>query len=87
MFNIIKANVTPQQAKEIYLNDYIVLLIIEDSKSDTTGDVIFVGSIAKRREFVKQNDPPDGYLFYMLRGDNLREYCPINIEELSCYSS
>jgi len=87
MFDVIKSNVTPQQAKEAYLNDYIVLLIVEDSKSDTTGDVIFVGSIANRRKFVKQNNPPDGYTFYMLRGDNLREYCPIIIEELSCYSN
>ena len=86
MFDVIKSGVTPQQAKETYINDYIVLLIVEDSKSDTTGDVIFVGSIANRREFVKQNNPPDGYTFYMLRGNNLREYCPI-IEGAPCYSN
>ena len=85
MFEVIKANVTPQQATEMYLNDYIVLLIVEDLKSDTTGDVIFVGSIAKRREFVKNNAPPEGYAFFMLRGDNLREYCPI-VEGAPCYS-
>jgi len=86
MYDVIKSGITAQQAKEIYLNDYIVLLIIEDSKSDTIGDVIFVGSIADRRAFVKQNDPPEGYTFYMIRGDNLREYCPIIIEGTPCYS-
>ena len=54
MFNIIKSNITPQQARETFLNDYIILLIIDDIKSNTTGDVIFVGSIADRREFVKK---------------------------------
>jgi len=86
MFDVIKADVTPQQAKETYLNDYIVLLIASDAKSGTTGDVIFVGSISDRRAFVKKNNPPEGYSFYMIRGDNLREYCPIFIEELPCYS-
>ena len=87
MFDVIKSGVTPQQATEEFLNDYIVLLIIEDIKDDTIGDVIFAGSIADRRAFVKHNDPPEGYTFYMLRGDNLREYCPIIIEELPCYSN
>ena len=87
MFDVIKPNVTPQQAKETYINDYMVLLIVEDAKSGTTGDLIFVGTIAERREFVNKNDPPDGYTFYMIRGDNLREYCPMKIEGLPCYSS
>ena len=86
MFNVIRSNITAQQACETFINDYIVLLItenIEDIEDDTTGDVIFIGSIAERREFVNQNDPPEGYAFYMLRGDNFREYCPMMIEGLS----
>jgi len=86
MFDVIKPGVTPQQARATYMNDYIVLLIVENIKNDTTGDVIFVGSIAKRREFIKTHNPPDGYTFYMLRGDNLREYCPI-VEGVPCYSN
>ena len=86
MFDVIKSGITPQQARETYLNDYIVLLIVTDIRNDTTGDVIFVGSISDRRTFVKRHEPPDGYTFYMLRGDNLREYCPI-VEGVSCYSS
>ena len=86
MFEIILSNVTPQQAREAFLNDYIVLLIVNNIKLNTTGDVIFVGTIAARREFVKKNDPPEGYTFYMLRGDNLREYCPI-VEGVQCYSN
>jgi len=87
MFDVIKYGVTPQQASEEFLNDYIVLLIVKDAKSGTTGDVIFVGSISDRRAFVKRNNPPEGYSFYMLRGDNLREYCPIKIEGIPCCSN
>ncbi|MCL2628319.1 MAG: hypothetical protein FWD44_06460 [Oscillospiraceae bacterium] len=86
MFNIINAGITPQRACEMYLNDYIVMLIVGDIKNDTTGDVIFVGSIDDRRVFVKNHTPPDGLYFYMLRGDNFREYCPI-VEDFPCYSN
>jgi len=86
MFDVIKPGLTPQQACEAFLNDYIVLLIIRDIKRDTVGDVIFVGSISDRRAFVEKHSPPDGYTFFMLRGDNLREYCPI-VLEAPCYSN
>ena len=86
MFNIIKAGITAQEACETFINDYMVLLVDEDIEKDTPGDLIFVGSIADRRKFVSKHEPPEGYLFYMIRGDNLREYCPIKIEGLPCYS-
>jgi len=86
MFEAIKKGVTPQQASELFLNDYIVLLIEENIKKNSTGDIIFVGSISERRVFIKNKTPPNGYTFFMLRGNNLREYCPI-IEEAPCYSS
>jgi len=73
MFNIIKSSVTPQQAQEMFPNDYIVLLISRNSMDDD-GDVIFVGGSRDRYEFTKKNHPPNGYSFYMLKGVCLQGY-------------
>jgi len=86
MLDVIKAGITPQQACEMFLNDYIILLIVDNYKSGATGDVVFVGSIDDRRTFAKKHNPPEGYSFFMLRGNNFREYCPI-IEDFPCYSN
>ena len=86
MFNIIKSGVTRQQAEELYPNDYIVLLIIKKSSNETKGDIIFIGSSSERWIFTEKHDPPEGYTFYMLRGNNLKEYTPIE-EGVPCYSN
>ena len=83
MFNIIKADVTRQQATEIFLNDYIVWLAAKGSGNEKTGDIIFVGTSADRWNFTEEHHPPEGYAFHMLRGDNLREFTPIR-EDLQC---
>ena len=86
MFNIIKNNVTRQQAVEIYLNDYIVWLAAKGSDNNKRGDIVFVGSSAERWKFIENHHPPEGFSFHMLRGDNLREFTPIR-EEMQCYSN
>ena len=83
MFNVIKAGITRQQATDMYLNDYIVWLAVKGFDNDKTGDIVFGGSSADRWKFTESHHPPEGYTFYMLRGDNLREFTPLR-EEPQC---
>jgi hypothetical protein len=77
MFNIIKANITLQEAEELYLNDGIVMLFPSDGNGDSMGDVIYVGDVDKAFDFIEPLDPPEGYSFFVLHGLNLRELTPI----------
>jgi hypothetical protein len=77
MFNVIKANITPQEAEELYPNNNIVMLYPRENDSETTGDVVYVGDVDGAWDFADVSEPPEGYNFYMLRGLNLRELAPI----------
>jgi hypothetical protein len=79
MFDVIKANVTCEEAQELYPNNNIVLLGPTDGNDDTKGDVIYVGDAHGAYLFTEPIEPPTGYLFYMLRGLNLREFAPIEV--------
>ena len=79
MFNIIRKELTPQEAETEYRNSHIVLLYPKDSDDDTHGDVIYVGDLEGAWNFTDSAEPPEGYAFYMLRGINLRELAPIEV--------
>ena len=79
MFDVIKANVTPQQAQEIYPNDYIVLLLKKGGGLLSLGDVICLGTEDEICEFADINEPDEGYLFCMLEGYNFKTMTPIEV--------
>jgi hypothetical protein len=80
MFDVIKASLTPYEARELYPNDGIVLLFPTDGNDHTKGDVIFVGDPHESYVFTEPIKPPDGYTFYMLQGLNLRELAPLEVD-------
>lgn len=79
MFNIIKANITPYEAEELYPNNTIVLLYPDKDGDDVKGDVIYVGDSDGAYSFTEPIEPPVGYTFFTLDGANLRIMTPINI--------
>ncbi|MCL1843430.1 MAG: hypothetical protein FWF79_06425 [Defluviitaleaceae bacterium] len=82
MFEIIKANVTPQQAKAIYPDNWVVLLVKKaegNEDEDLFGDIVFVGNEDEISPFTKGKIPQTGYMFYRLRGNNLRELTAIEV--------
>ena len=81
MFEIITANVTPQQAKATYPDSWMVLHISETvcDEDDVMGDVVFVGDEGETWSFTKGKKAQEGYVFYHMRGNNLREMVPIEV--------
>ena len=81
MFEIIRANVTPQQAKAMYPDNWMVLHISETvcDEDDVTGDVVFVGNEGETWSFTKEKKAQESHLFYHMRGNNLREMVPIEV--------
>jgi len=81
MFDVIKANVTPQQATALYPNNWMVMHISETicDEDDVTGDVVFVGKEEETGPFTKGKKAESGYVFYHMRGNNLREMVPIEV--------
>ena len=79
MFDVLKANITPQEAEELYPNNHIVMLVSRQGGNEVTGDVIYIGDVDGAWSFTEQLEPPEGYTFYMLRGTNLRELAPIEV--------
>jgi hypothetical protein len=77
MFKVIKANITPQEAEELYPDNHIVLLFPKQGDDGARGDVIYVGDVNGAYSFTEPVEPPEGHAFYMLRGVNLREMAPI----------
>jgi hypothetical protein len=73
MFDVIKHDITPQEAEEMYLNNHFVMLYPSKCRIGTKGDVIYVGDANGACEFTKIAPPPEGYTYYMLYGNNLRE--------------
>jgi hypothetical protein len=79
-WNIVQSNITTQEAENEFPNDHIVLLAPwKDDDEGVTGDVIFVGTALDAYACVRGMNPPDGFIFYHLRGVNLREMAPIEV--------
>jgi hypothetical protein len=77
MFDVIKPDITPYEAKEMYLNNHIVMLYPMKCRDGTKGDVIYVGDADGTCEFTEASELPEGYTFYMLQGANLEELAPL----------
>jgi hypothetical protein len=77
MFDVIKHNITPYEAKEMYLNDHIVMLYPKKCRDGTKGDVIYVGDSDGAWAFTKIAAPPEGYTYSMLQGINFEELAPL----------
>jgi hypothetical protein len=82
MFEIIKANVTPQQAKAMYPDNWVVLIVKKaenNEEEDVFGDIVFVGNEDEISPFTRGKNPQAGHMFYRLRGNNLRELTAIEV--------
>jgi len=81
MFDVIKANVAKLQAKTLYPDNWMVLLAKEphDDDEDVVGDIIFVGEEDETFPFLDGKETQEGYFFYIFRGNNLREFVPIEV--------
>ena len=79
MFDVIKANITPQQAQALYPNDYIVLLKQMGGDLLSIGDVIFIGTEDEICMFTDNEEPGEGYVFCMLEGNNFKTMAPIEV--------
>jgi len=71
MFNIIKSNISETDARELYPDKYMILMVEDCDMDELTGDLIFVGTEKGRREFYEKHEPPTGYLFLILKGHTL----------------
>jgi hypothetical protein len=65
----------------MYPNNWMVLHISETvcDEDDVTGDVVFVGKEEETGSFTSGKKAQDGYVFYHMRGNNLREMVPIEV--------
>ena len=81
MFDIIKSGITPLEAEDLYPDNNIVLLYPSDGNIGRPGDVIYVGDVEGAFAFTDVKDPPDGFSYLMLRGNNLHEMVPFITEE------
>ena len=77
MFDVIKANVSLQEAQKLYPNDYIILLKKPGGDVLSVGDVIFLGTEDEICEFADNNEPGEGYAFCMLEGYNFKTMAPL----------
>ena len=71
MFQVLKKRISESDAKELYPDKYMILLIEDREMDNWVGDLIFVGSERDRRRFDKENEIPEGYLFFMIKGITL----------------
>ena len=71
MFQAIQTGISEADAKEMYPDKYMILLIEDRDMDDWVGDLIFVGTEQSRRTFDRENEIPEGYLFFMIKGITL----------------
>lgn len=74
MFEVIKVNISEADAKELYTNDYMILLVEDSDTDDWVGNLIFVGTEQDRHEFYLKHRCPSGYLFFILKGIMLERF-------------
>ena len=76
MFNPLKINVSEADAKELYPDKYMVLLVSTQNAEQEhwTGDLIFAGTSHERRLFLNKSVCPEGHTFLMVTGTKLEQY-------------
>jgi hypothetical protein len=91
MFNTLRTNVSETDAKELYPDKYMVLLVSTQNaeQEQWIGDLIFTGTSHERRLFLNQSICPENHTFLMVTGTQLEQYefgsvqpvTPIKLEE------